>query len=389
MNKVFLRGQVWYWEDPIYGKKSDNYAIDEGERTMRYSRYVLIVQSDDTIDRYGINVIPLSSQNHSTCDVPIVLSFPSGFENTCFCKTRALFPVYPSQLKNYICTLTDETMRQIELQMMKLLLPRLMDENILHQAGFNIDSVNVPIDDSKSFDIETEKEIENSVGRNKKWTDDNIRTFIYICKNKGLEVAADEFDLKESSANKYYMKWRKMYGLENKEDDISSYNTEIIIQSISSFCNMLYPNLLSKFKEDCVESIYDEIYTPNERSKGRHLDDIEFHKKLRGIIYYTFIRYMGFEEDDDGNLVWEHQNREGFMLAFFFTKIYEEDFLSRFISVSNIVDEFRNKYKRVAIDEKWGEVLHNNFISQLNIKEEGAKILYNKVKSLIIDFIHY
>lgn len=124
MSNIYLRGQIWHWIDPIYGPKRNKKSVHVGESTFRYNRYVLIVQSECTIDDYAMLVVPLSTKITSEHDVPI--KFSQKFcDSEAFARVRFTFPIHPACLDDYICTLDDDTMKSIDAELIKLILPRI------------------------------------------------------------------------------------------------------------------------------------------------------------------------------------------------------------------------------------------------------------------------
>lgn len=119
---LFIRGQVWYWEDPIYGRKENKLEVSIGEAVLRYSRYCVIAQTTNTIDKSSVLVIPCSSTNHTPHDVPAPLAH-IFHDNFTYARTRGIFPVHPKFLQRYICTLPKNVMKHIEVELVKLLLP--------------------------------------------------------------------------------------------------------------------------------------------------------------------------------------------------------------------------------------------------------------------------
>lgn len=132
-SKTFIRGQVWFWEDPIYGSKENKQQVAIGEVTMRYNRYCIIVQSTNVIDKSSVVVVPCSSSPNTDFDVPIQLSylFEDGYS---YARVKNLFPVHPKYLTRYICTLPDDKMKEIEAEIAKMLVPSIVD--ILGKDGF-------------------------------------------------------------------------------------------------------------------------------------------------------------------------------------------------------------------------------------------------------------
>lgn len=123
---LFIRGQVWYWEDPIYGPKENNIDISIGEATMRYNRYCIVAQTTETIGKSSLLVIPCSSSCNTPYDIPVPLSH-LFHDNYSYARIKEIFPVHPKYLQRYICTLSDDVMKQIEGELAKLLMPSIID----------------------------------------------------------------------------------------------------------------------------------------------------------------------------------------------------------------------------------------------------------------------
>ena len=137
---TFIRGQVWYWEDPVFGRKENNISVPIGESSIRYSRYCIIIQDTNTITNDSILVIPCSSTNDNEHDVTISLHHLFNDKYT-YAKTRAIYPVHPRYLKSYVCTLPEEIMLDIDAQLLKIALPTVTNalSNDQIKALFNID----------------------------------------------------------------------------------------------------------------------------------------------------------------------------------------------------------------------------------------------------------
>ncbi len=125
-SKIHMYGQVWYWQDAIYGKKEDGVLIDSGESTVRYSRYVIIAQTDDTISNSSVLVIPCSSNRTSSHDVMIPVAYASH-HGVSYARVRSVFPVSVKSLEQYICTLPENTMKYIEAELIKVFAPSVVN----------------------------------------------------------------------------------------------------------------------------------------------------------------------------------------------------------------------------------------------------------------------
>ncbi len=159
-SKIFSRGQVWYWVDPLFGKKGGSEKMPIGEGNFRYNRYVLIIQADDTIDGGSILVIPCSSVNNTPHDIQIPMSHV-WHDGLSYAKCRNIMPVHPRMLDHYVCTLPKEIMDLIDAEIIKLLTPfirnALRDDDI--KDFFGIDMKVEQVHESP----ETERNLENHI----------------------------------------------------------------------------------------------------------------------------------------------------------------------------------------------------------------------------------
>lgn len=406
-SKVFLRGQIWFWFDPIYGNKEQNRHVTDGEQTMRYSRYVLIVQDDRTIDNHALLVIPLSSQNHDKNDVPVTISFLSGNKNKCYAKCQCLWPVSMSQMRKYICTLSEEVMKEIDEKIIKLLLPGVAEKLGIRVPADIYDSIlksaDSEISDMDTEDLVVEEDIDpepvdetipivkkNLIG--KKWTDERIENFVRTYVTEGEDVAREMFGLSKSTVQKYIHTWRKRFtdvidtwskvdepdNPDNIDNTNADYDIDIIHRSLSAFSNAVKDDI-------CIGScMYLTIYMPNEYKEDRHMDEKTFYTKLGNIIYHSFMQFMEIDKYDDGTLVWVGDDRDSIDMAFFFMKISSAGWFSLGYSAEEIMRLFRRDYGRSGLDEKWGEVLFDKIRTSLNINKEGATQIYQLISDKLI-----
>lgn len=121
-SKLYMRGQIWYWTDPSYGDKVNNKLIELGEGGLRYNRYVMIIQDEDTIGSGPILCIPLSSKKKYGSDVPLHIAHLHD-EAYSYARPRQMFSVHPAMLKDYVCTVPDGILSQIDAELAQLLLP--------------------------------------------------------------------------------------------------------------------------------------------------------------------------------------------------------------------------------------------------------------------------
>lgn len=209
--KRLARGQIWHWNDPIYGDKKtpEDILPVQGENTTRYSRYVLIVQQEPRDD--AVIVVPLSTKAGKITDYRIPI-WGSKYLSFVYVRIDRLFNVCPSQLNSYICTVDADTMKMISAELIRLLLPEVLHDEcvstILENRGLPLEMV--------CKDHNDEESQRNSFSMIGQFIKQHIAT-----------------SLGETSAMVVYEAYRQ-YCSENKYD-AESYET-----FVSTFCTLLH-----------------------------------------------------------------------------------------------------------------------------------------------------
>ena len=113
---VYVKGQMWYWDDPICGSKDNKIGVPVNSSLVHYSRYVIVLQNVDTINNGSILVIPCSTkcrQNRDKYDVSINMG-PLFNNTTTFARCESIFPASPKSLTRYICTIPLNTLFEFQ-----------------------------------------------------------------------------------------------------------------------------------------------------------------------------------------------------------------------------------------------------------------------------------
>ena len=216
--KRYLRGQIWHWNDPVYGEKKDGKWVDSYESIMRYSRYVIIMQDTDTINGTAL-IVPCSTQPGAD-DTEVEFSIYDGKASYARCKL--ITPVQTKQLDNYIGTLDDDTMQTITAMTAYLIgfgeKPEMQEEE---KQIEELKSIMEKEEDPEKEDTERNK----SWDRSKKWDKDKMKVYIEDFDNRGCQYASLMYNLTEKSARKYYSSFKLKLA---EEDSISNKGKAIL-----------------------------------------------------------------------------------------------------------------------------------------------------------------
>lgn len=244
-SSIFIRGQVWYWEDPIYGSKSniDTTTIPSGEVNLRYSRYVVIMQTTETINT-SVYVLPLTTNNRCVDNDVVVSITHRAIVNHSTVRVGRLMPVDPNTLTRYVCTLSPDTMERITRSFLKLIVPNYgvyYNESLLEKSNSNkidhawLSSSPVKFGESETTNLminanpeelssmaalhrpsrcmpeevesNTDDEDEDDKFTADDWNDIIRKIFIHICTERGVEYAAAYFDMHPDIAKQHFLSW--------------------------------------------------------------------------------------------------------------------------------------------------------------------------------------
>lgn len=187
MQKRYLRGQVWHWNDPVYGDKKDGKWVDQDEATLRYSRYVIIMQDTDMINRSCL-VVPCSTQK--AYDDQNEVEFYIYDTKPSYTRCQLLTPISTANLDNYICTLSDEDM-----------------DRISAMVGYVLGISEKP---AEAKPAETEKQLDLQIDqvdtrvKSNKWDEPRMKIFLEDFDSHGCSETSEMYGLTEKSCRRYY-----------------------------------------------------------------------------------------------------------------------------------------------------------------------------------------
>lgn len=241
------RGQLWFWDDPTYGKKNARKIHPEdipyGERALHYSRYVLVLQYPETAMIDGkmpsILVAPLSTSENelSNYDVPVHV-YPDGPQS--YIKVTRIFSASPTQLTQLVGNVSIDIMYQVDVGIRRTLLDGPFFGSGLVQMDFpyaQISGCDTTVgSEEEAQSVSTESEIykaaralphpsvateeveavEEVPEKKPFWDEERIKEFLHIYTIEGKWVAAEKYSLKESTTKTYFNKWIKLYPIQEE-----------------------------------------------------------------------------------------------------------------------------------------------------------------------------
>lgn len=398
-SQVHLRGQVWYWQDPIYGSKEERNIVDNGEATERFNRYCIVVQDTNTITSGSILVVPCTTSINSSTFNEVVKVHLTHLMKECdtYAKVRCVFPVNPKCLARYICTLSDSDMKRIESALLKLLIPSInnaMDnETIKSTFGIDMNNFETPANidtedglesiDKKDNDEHVEEvntpEPVVKVKSNYIYSDDEIVDFMSFYHDHNGLTTAKKYNI---SINTVYWRknhWKERYAkiLEdrNKSDeeavsDIPLPTRSDICLSISKVCNMM------------IESL--KTWNTYSSTSVIGIDEDNFYNILNDVLYSSLIDYMGItflgnNEFNIPNITPENKNIKSWH---FFDKVYHDRRIRKESDGQEMIRLYRKYYGDIntGIDNEWAEEFRKQLINQTIIGNETVVFIYNSIK---------
>ena len=238
----FARGQIWLWEDPICGYKSAHKKRPEEDGSVRYSRYVVIVQQPTEENDQTVLCIPFSSKSCGIHEFQVAVQFTLVDQNS-YGRIDKLFPANRKHLVKYICAMDDVSISQMNQKLLYVL--GLVEYQTVNNGIRQVEKEdkkasksNVPVNKSNVVSLnqpevvfsgnkgeDMDKRIllaaqgkENIVRIpskriNRRWNDKSRKEFCTTCVEKGVNGAASQYGLKLRTAENYYKSWSKLYDI--------------------------------------------------------------------------------------------------------------------------------------------------------------------------------
>lgn len=406
----FVKGQVWYWNDPAYGKKEDGYSIAPKEGGLRYSRYVVIVQDTDSMsDGETILVAPLSTRTNHDFIVPMQLTCA-----TCI-RVNKIMPVLPCTLSEYVTTLGKPIMNEVTNQLHQLLFggctpssnetksSDVVEEPEAAPDASNNEEESSPAETLQPIieDIE-ELTIERYSSGRIKWSPNNKRMMIQCADTYGLERTAEIFGIKATVIPGYISKFKKALALEETTYThprlISSQDGEVVYDSstkeiaiIPNDDNLVnaiscMANFLTKFAKDKKFDNYPILYPVNNpMKKGKKKDD-DFFTQFSCSCYYSLLSYFGITEvnkklSKGPDITVGHSGYNTAKSLIEFAGIAKID---PYKTAGQVLIATR-KETNVHISEEWLPLLDSQVRSRYNLRDKAFNRIIDSVKEFICD----
>ena len=219
----FKYGQIWLWEDPIFGPKKLGRVVPEHEIATRYSRYVLIVQpTHDISDTGNLLVVPMTTSQlgKSMYRIPIRI-----FNDTVSVMLLdKIFSVHHETLMRYVSTVSNSIMNQVSSLIHMMLFGNQFNQaepELILPPSIQLASppeVSPPLYAMPSERSNPKKEDRRGKYIFMKWTPERKVEFIRACQGGDLEAVAERFDIKVNSVKKYLRTFKREFP---QDSDIS------------------------------------------------------------------------------------------------------------------------------------------------------------------------
>lgn len=359
-SSVFVKGQVWYWEDPIYGKKQNNYIVETNEVTTRYSRYCIIMQNTDTISSSSILVIPCSTVRREH-DIKVTITHVNregGFNNSyTYAKIEKIFPVHADSLKRYVCTLSNDSIRDIENRINELLINS-YDE----------------YEENDSYDSTLLQEV--PVGT-KKWSDEMKGEFVKYFKENGPELTAKKYHLTIGTTKVYWYRWSRIDSSDSSDKSdkyitVPSYDLETGILKISNI-------ICTTLKKQDIYDVIGYIY-----KNGKIVNKTCFYYNIKKVIVESLIKFIGGKAEGEIRI----RDMQAYEYEFVNTihllnKISTDETLINSRGIS-ILRKYRDIYdEKGGISKKWIEFFIKEVKNTFVIEDISVNILVDGMKEII------
>lgn len=432
--KIFERGQVWHWEDPIFESKDKKLKIPEGESTHRYSRYVLIIQNTDTIlvdeddgtndeesgdkkkkKNTDISVIPITTADHGFYSVPVTIKHGLKKTNMSYAFVQRQFPIDANQLANYQCRLSDEDMEAIENKMFELNYPsivsrqKVVEKNlnstkedikaraklVSEEPTLNVKSVEEKADDNVYTEaIQSERdiiaEVIEEVMEENKTTKKTRRKLPKTIKYKqrfvenyknDKEKCAKDYGYTPKSAYTMFLKYRREIAAEEEAKAAKTktikteVKTEVKTETPKSPTTYKVPNL-SEAVSSLSNRLNDEVRRVN---FAKYLTSInnkvwstDFYTELQNTIYFSLLELLGLRSVNGKVSSMAISTKNMHIATYTFLDIYYNDIKVRSnTSFEEIVKQI--KIEGGYIEREFINILSNTINRKLGLSASDRK----------------
>lgn len=382
--KTFSKGQIWYWTDTVFGKKDSPLGIPPvGESSIRYSRYVLIVQNTNMINsNYSVLAIPTSSTNSSKYDIPIRIP---GHDRISYAKPYAIFPASPLALKHYICAIDDNAIKEIDNAVSKFLLSGFTNENV--------DDESLASEEINEEEIITKPEsiTDSYQKKTDKWTDEEKVKFVQMYYTAGIDETATKYSIKRKTAISYIYKW-KAEGLNineiksnisnsSKEEDIHDVKfVDKVVKSASYNISTFADKMEALMR---IDNTYKCLSGVRSSKTGKLFSEDQTYDILNKCIYFSLIDYMGIIRNEDGTFSVNslYKNEEYINNCKILYIIFNDN---RFDSNDRIHTLFK-KYREIfghnkGISKGWLDVFKHKLEAKIYTDKLSFELIYDYLK---------
>lgn len=397
--RIYARGQIWFWDDPTYGKKSEPLIMEAdiptGERALHYSRYVLIVQhvctSETTEGGYIPNILvaPISTTDFvHAYDIPIQI-YPNHEDKGAHIQLGRIFPASPSQLKEFIGHVSNNIMHLVEDGLREIL---------LDGPSYDVEPTDFPsvqfsvVDAEPIIDVPTIAPTNTVVEEQptSMWTRERMKEFLELYASEGATAVSKKFFIKESTAKTYRNKFKKIIGSEEPEsspkgvgkmlDDINTLRDDRIQTAI---------NRLSQILSNTLET--NNLFGRITKKHGFYSpmnDERAFYEITKKGIFWAIINTIKVNRDDNDKHYYMPElteNTKYLEVFYLLDKLLSDNTLSVVRNSNSMLRRYYRIYNNAGTIS--GDFVHeigDAICRRFSLTESGKSEIYKQVEKMFV-----
>jgi hypothetical protein len=255
-----------------------------------------------------------------------------------------------------------------------------------------------PVNQSQEPDPVVEVEELSSGTIKQQWTDENIMKFLHRYQEIGSAAVSAEFKIQETTAYKYYIKWKSRIEIAEPPTELTVNNiqagnklsnelkqrigipvTRDIVKSVSKISNIIRDSMYA-------DNVFDSIKGYHRNTKSRMMAE-EFYNKLGSSVFHSLLELLGVNYNSkSGDLKTPilDENNPYLGTWYFFDQTYHDTNVSYEKDPVNLMACYRQYHGTVnrGIDQAWLEILKRELAVRLNLIDSGLKVICDPISKI-------